>query len=116
MSYSGHNRRNEKPGRREEDYTTCPFHEGTCTDIQNLEKTMMPRWVIFWIGGPLITVLLGLGLYNATKGMIASERLVKLEVGQEAQLANMTRLMKHFDLVPVTQKEIDSNLKNLKRQ
>ena len=109
MTFAGHNRRSEKPGRREVDYTTCPFHEGTCTDIQNLERTMMPIWVVKWIGGPLVAALLGLGLFNATRGMVASERLVKLEVGQEAQLANMTRLMKHFDLVPVTQKEIVHN-------
>jgi hypothetical protein len=107
MTFHGHNRRSEKPGRREEDYTTCPFHEGTCSDIQNLEKTMMPRWVILWVGGPLIATLLGLGLYNASRGNLASERLIKLEVGQEAQLANMTRLMKHFDLIPVTMKEIN---------
>ena len=106
MNYTGHNRRNEKPGRREEDYTTCPFHEGTCTDIQNLEKTMMPIWVAKWIGGPVLALLLGLGIYNATKGMLASERLIKLEYGQEASIANMSLLMKHFDLVPVTPKDL----------
>ena len=107
MNYTGHNRRNEKSGRREEDYTTCPFHEGTCTDIQNLEKTMMPRWVILWIGGPMIAALLGLGIFNALRGNAASERLIVLEIGNETQLANMTRLMKHFDLVPITKKELD---------
>ena len=106
MTYAGHNRRSEKPGRREEDYTTCPFHEGTCSDIQNLEKTMMPRWVIFWIGGPIVFMLLSLGLYNSTRNEASADRLTRLEVGQEASIQNMALLMKHFNLVPVTPKDI----------
>ena len=105
MTYAGHNRRNDKPGRRDEDYTTCPFHEGTCSDIQNLERTMMPRWVVIWIGGPVVAALLGLGLFNASRGNIASERLVKLEVTQDLMVQNQESLMKYFNLVPASEKK-----------
>ena len=110
MTHTDHNRRSEKPGRREEDYTTCPFHEGTCSDIQNLERTMMPRWIMIGIGGPVIALILAFTGWTAIKSIGTAEHLVKVEVSQaakmEAMQVNIGKLMEHFNLVPVTPKEI----------
>ena len=66
---------------------------------------MMPRWVVIWIGGPVVAALLGLGLFNATRGNLASERLVKLEVTQDLMVQNQESLMKYFNLVPASEKK-----------
>ncbi len=77
---------------------TCQFHDGTCEDIKLLEKTMLPRWVFIWIGGPVIALLLGFGGWNALKSINNTERLIAVEISQEVFFENQKRLMAHFEI------------------
>lgn len=102
------NRRSDKPGRREEDYSTCPFHEGTCSDIEKLEKVMTPRWVVTRIGGPLIVATFCFTAWVAIKSIGTAEHLVMVEARTEARMeamsTNIAELMKHFNLTPMEPK------------
>lgn len=99
--YHGPDRRSGKPGRREEDYTVCPFHEGTCDRVDTLEKTSLPRWVFIWLGGPVVAMLLAFTAWTALKATDNSERLTKVETYQEIFVENQKKLMEHFNLTPV---------------
>ena len=69
---------------------------------------MMPRWIMLWIGGPIISIILGFTAWTAIKGIGTAEHLVKVETLQaakmEAMQINISKLMEHFNLVPVEPK------------
>ena len=66
---------------------------------------MMPRWIVLWIGGPIISAIFLFSGWTAVKGIGTAEHLVKVEAIQvakmEAMQANIGKLMEHFNLVPI---------------
>ena len=69
---------------------------------------MMPRWIMLWVGGPTVLLILAFTGWTAVKGIGTAEHLVKVEAIQvakmEAMSANIAELMKHFNLVPIEPK------------
>jgi hypothetical protein len=96
-----HNRRRDIPGRRSRDFETCSQHKGTCEDIKELRETMMPKWVLLWIGGPTMAALLTFAGWAALKGVTNSESIIEIRSESRATATNVENLMKHFDLTPV---------------
>ena len=100
-----HDRRRDIPGRRTRDFETCSRHTETCADIKELRKTMMPRWVVLWVGGPSIAALLAFAGWAALKGVTNSESIIEIRAESKATAINVENLMKHFDLIPVKPKD-----------
>lgn len=73
-AFSGPERRNEKPGRRASDYTTCVFHEGTCDNIEEIWASVKGKAPIWVIG---LLVSLAVATFGGVALMI---RDVKMEV------------------------------------
>jgi len=117
-------RRRGKPGRRDYDNMTCPFHEGTCKDIEHLmakseehadKKSITSLWSkldtkldkgIFIAYISSIVILISIAC--AAFGWVASE-VVASKTQIAILIVNQSKLLKHFDIAPVKAADIKDN-------